>query len=182
MKYIAIVDDEFISNFRVETECFSTNTILVVTDKAGATRGIKLEPLCRPMIATEDGQSAYLRQSHIDCLIEMERKEMYDKLLSDVMIQFGLKEEETMSATAQFLNQPTEERVHVCGLADHTDGNAYEIACHFVPCSDAFRVALQLLQECDQVCIVDDDNYNTIPHTYFDLAAYSINISKGIHA
>ena len=84
--------------------------------------------------------------------------------------------------TTQFINHPTDDRVHVCGLVDHEDGNAYEVACHFVPCRDAFPVALQLLKECDQVCIVDDDHYNTIPHTYFDLAPYSINISKGIHA
>ena len=83
----------------------------------------------------------------------------------------------------QFLNQPTEVRVHVCGLADHEDGNAYEIACHFVPYTDAFITALQLLTDnCDQVCIIDDDNYMKLHHTYFDLAPYSINISKGIHA
>lgn len=85
--------------------------------------------------------------------------------------------------TTQFLNQPTEERVHVCGLVDHEDGNAYEVACHFVPYTDAFITALQLLNDrCDQVCIIDDDNYMKIPHTYIDLAPYSINISKGIHA
>lgn len=85
--------------------------------------------------------------------------------------------------TTQFLNHPTEERVHVCGLADHDDGNAYEVACHFVPLADAFTTALQLLHDSsDQVCIIDDEKYITIPHTYIDLAPYSINISKGIHA
>lgn len=86
-----------------------------------------------------------------------------------------------MSTT--FLNHPTEERVHVCGLADYEDGNAYEVACHLVPLTDAFTTALQLLHDSsDQVCIIDDDNYKVIPHTYIDLAPYSINISKGIHA
>lgn len=85
--------------------------------------------------------------------------------------------------TTPFLNQPIEERVHVCGLVDHEDGNAYEVACHFVPLADAFTTALQLLGDSsDQVCIIDDDNYINIPHTYIDLAPYSINISKGIHA
>lgn len=85
--------------------------------------------------------------------------------------------------TTPFLNHPTEERVHVCGLVDHEDGNAYEVACHFVPLADAFTTALHLLHDSsDQVCIIDDDNYINIPHTYIDLAPYSINISKGIHA
>ena len=85
--------------------------------------------------------------------------------------------------TTQFINHPTDDRVHVCGLVDHEDGNAYEVACHFVPLTDAFTTALQLLHDSsDQVCIVDDDNYMKIPHTYIDLAPYSIHISKGIHA
>ena len=62
--------------------------------------------------------------------------------------------------TTQFINHPTDDRVHVCGLVDHEDGNAYEVACHFVPLTDAFTTALQLLHDSsDQVCIVDDDNY-----------------------
>ena len=85
--------------------------------------------------------------------------------------------------TPQFLNQPTEEHVHVCGLVDHADGDDYEVACHFVPLADAFVTALQLLHESsDHVCIIDDENYLKLEHTFIHLAPYSINISKGIHA
>ncbi len=95
MKYIAIVDDEFISNFRVDVRSngpLSSDMVLVVTDKAGFTRGIALKPLQRVMVVTKEGNSAYLRQSHIDCLIEMERKEMFDKAVQDMIKSLGLEE------------------------------------------------------------------------------------------
>lgn len=40
MKYIAIIDDEMLSNFRIDDPL-----IMVVTDKLGFTRGIQLKPL-----------------------------------------------------------------------------------------------------------------------------------------
>lgn len=40
MKYIAIIDDEMLSNFRIDDPL-----IMVVTDKSGFTRGIQLKPL-----------------------------------------------------------------------------------------------------------------------------------------
>ena len=40
MKYIAIIDDEMLSNFRIDDPL-----VMVVTDKMGFTRGIKLKPL-----------------------------------------------------------------------------------------------------------------------------------------
>lgn len=85
--------------------------------------------------------------------------------------------------TTQFLNQPTKERVHVVGLADHEDGDAYEIAAHFVPLADAFVTAIRLLSEsADHVLIVDDEAYNNHAHSLLDLVPYSIHITKGIHA
>jgi len=97
MKYIAIVDDEFLSNFRVDIKSNAqscSDIVLVVTDKAGSTRGIKLKPLQRVMIVTDEGNSAYLSQSHIDCLIEMERKEMFEEAIQNMMKSFGLEENE----------------------------------------------------------------------------------------
>ena len=97
MKYIAIVDDEFLSNFRVDIKSNAqscSDIVLVVTDKVGSTRGIELKPLQRVMVVTDEGNSAYLRQSHIDCLIEMERKEMFDKAVHDTMKSFELEENE----------------------------------------------------------------------------------------
>lgn len=40
MKYVAIIDDEMLSNFRIDDPL-----IMVVTDKSGFTRGIQLKPL-----------------------------------------------------------------------------------------------------------------------------------------
>lgn len=85
----------------------------------------------------------------------------------------------------EFLNIPTQidDKVHVVGLADHEDGNAYEIAAHFVPLADTFITAIRLLSEsADHVLIVDDAAYIDHPHTFLDLAPYSIHITKGIHA
>ena len=93
MKYIAIVDDEFISNFRVDVGYPPhSDMILVVNDANMCTRGIRLKPLQREMLVTTEGNSAYLSQSHIDCLIEMERKEMFDKAVQDMIKSLGLEE------------------------------------------------------------------------------------------
>lgn len=40
MKYIAIIDEEMLSNFRIDDPL-----VMVVTDKMGLTRGIPLKPL-----------------------------------------------------------------------------------------------------------------------------------------
>lgn len=93
MKYLAIVDDEFLSNFRVDVNPQDYNMILVVEDKAGSTRGIQLKPLPTEALVTKDGKSVYLSQKHIDCLIEMERKEMFDKAVRDMIKRLGLNEE-----------------------------------------------------------------------------------------
>ena len=85
-----------------------------------------------------------------------------------------------MSDNAKILK---ENYVHVVGLADHEDCNAYEIAAHFVELPYAFTTALRLLSEsADHVCIVDDEAYTAHHHDFLSLAPYSINISKGVHA
>lgn len=93
MKYIAIIDDEFLSNFRVDVGYPPHLDIcLVVNDKDMCTRGIRLKPLQREMLVTTEGNSAYLRQEHIDCFIKMERKEMFDKAVQDMIKSLGLEE------------------------------------------------------------------------------------------
>lgn len=95
MKYMAIVDDELLANFRVDIKSNGqscSDIVFVVTDKAGSTRGIGLKPLQKEMLVTKDGNSVYLQQKHIDCLIEMERKEMFDKMVQDIIKNFGLTE------------------------------------------------------------------------------------------
>ena len=90
MKYIAIVDDELLANFRVDVE--DLDMVLVVEDKTRSTRGIYLKPIVREMLVTKDGNSVYLQQKHIECLMEMERKEMFEEAIQNMMKSLGLKE------------------------------------------------------------------------------------------
>ena len=41
---------------------------------------------------------------------------------------------------------------------------------------------VQVVALADHVCIISTEDYTTHEHTYFGLAPYSINISKGIFA
>ena len=89
MKYLAIVDDEFLSNFRVDVGYPPhSDMFLIVKDEKLCTRGIRLKPLPTEVLVTKDGKSVYLRQEHIDCLREMERKEMFVKVAQDMMNSF----------------------------------------------------------------------------------------------
>jgi hypothetical protein len=80
MKYIAVFDDDFLSNFRLD----DGGLTLVLDDKNGFSRATQLKPLQRNVLTTTEGQSVYLLQKHIDCLIEMERKEMMENAIKDM--------------------------------------------------------------------------------------------------
>ena len=71
MKYIAVVDDNFISNFRRDDDGLT----LVVKDKADCQRATRLKPIARPLLVMPDGQSLYLTQEHIDTLMDFEAKQ-----------------------------------------------------------------------------------------------------------
>lgn len=90
MKWIAILDNEFLSNFRVDVGEIphSSNIVLVVKDERGFERGVRIQPIGRAMVVSSDGNSAYLNQSHIDCLLEMEKKQMFDEAVRDMMNSF----------------------------------------------------------------------------------------------
>lgn len=96
MKYIAIVDDEFLSNFRIDVGYPPhSDMIMVVSDKNMYSRGIRLKPLPTEMLVTKDGKSVYLQQKHIDCLIKMERREVLNEVVERLMNPFNeLKGEE----------------------------------------------------------------------------------------
>ena len=79
MKHIIIIDDEMLSNFRVE-DCERT---LVVKDKVGASRAFNLIPLAKPLVVKEDGEKAYLTQGHIDCLIDYERDKAMERAIDN---------------------------------------------------------------------------------------------------
>ena len=84
MKYIAVLDDDFLSNFRLD-DCGLT---LVVNDNKGCTRGIPLKPLAKEMMVATNGKSVYLSQKHIDCLLEMEHEEMIKNTLMGIQEGF----------------------------------------------------------------------------------------------
>lgn len=82
MKYIAVFDDSFLSNFRFDDEDKLT---LVLTDKNNGTRSVRLKPVIRPTITTEEGESLYLTQGHIDAMLKYEElvgiKEAIDNIM-----------------------------------------------------------------------------------------------------
>ena len=90
MKHVIIVDDEILSNFRVD-DCGKT---LVVKDKVGAERAFSLIPLGKPLVVKEDGEKAYLTQEHIDCLIDFERNKAIERAINsfDYFIKYDVGE------------------------------------------------------------------------------------------
>ena len=74
MKYIAVVDDAFLKNFRLD----DGGLTLVMLDKSMLTRAVKLFPICHSTFTAVDGQSIYLTQGHINALLEYER-DVYNK-------------------------------------------------------------------------------------------------------
>lgn len=77
MKYIAIFDDEFLKNFRLD----DGGLTLVMHDEAMATRAVRLFPIQHNTVTSVDGQSVYLSQGHIDAMLEYERNEMLKNMM-----------------------------------------------------------------------------------------------------
>lgn len=78
MKHVIIIDDEMLSNFRVD----DYGKTLVVKDRAGFERAFNLIPLAKPLVVKEDGEKTYLTQEHIDCLIDFERNKAFERVLN----------------------------------------------------------------------------------------------------
>lgn len=91
MKYIAIFDDSMLSNFSLDDEDKLT---LVLTDKRGYTRAVRLKPIIRPVLTvTEDcggstTNSIYLTEGHINAMKNYEEirtiKEVLDKQMNNL--------------------------------------------------------------------------------------------------
>lgn len=84
MKYIAIFDDDFLSNFRLD----DNGLTLVLTDKDNCTRATRLTPLQRPVLTVENGKNIFITPDHIQALIEFERKKMFDEIIKDINKNF----------------------------------------------------------------------------------------------
>lgn len=88
MKYIAVFDDEMLSHFRTD----DYDTTLVLTDNQNCTRGIKLLPLAKPLVANEEGIALYLTQEHIDCLLDYERQKSLERVLDSFKLEDGFED------------------------------------------------------------------------------------------
>lgn len=88
MKYLAVIDGDFLNNFRIEYGGATNPIVMVAKDKDGFQRGIVLKPIQKEIFVSTEGDSIYLCEEHINALLEMERKEMVKKALSDIKKRF----------------------------------------------------------------------------------------------
>ena len=78
MKYIAVFDDSMLSNFRLDD---NDRLTLVLTDKRGFTRTVRIKPIILPVLTvTEDcggntTNSIYLTEGHINAMKDYEARE-----------------------------------------------------------------------------------------------------------
>jgi hypothetical protein len=86
VKYIAIVDDDFLSNFRLDDEDKLT---LVLTDENNGTRALRLKPVIRPTLTLEDGQSFYITEGHIQAMREYEKNATMKRIVDEINDNFG---------------------------------------------------------------------------------------------
>lgn len=78
MKYIAVFDDSMLSNFRFDD---NDRLTLVLTDKRGFTRAVRIKPIILPVLTvTEDcggnaTNSIYLTEGYINAMKDYEARE-----------------------------------------------------------------------------------------------------------
>lgn len=95
MKYLAIVDDDFLENFRLD----DNGLTLVVQDRVGAERGVRLKPLkANVFVKANDGQSVYLTRGHVEAMMDYENKM--------ALSRFKKIWDETMELVVQNESQP----------------------------------------------------------------------------
>ncbi len=94
MKYLAIINDEFLSNFRVDVE--DLDMVLVVEDETRSARGIYLKPIVKEMLVTKEGLSAYLPEETVNHMLEWEKEQLEKRaiqsLIRDMLPEQGNKE------------------------------------------------------------------------------------------
>ena len=88
MKYIAIIDDELLSNFEIDVGYPPhSDMIMVAKDKNMYSRGIRLKPLAKNLLVTTNGDSVYLNEEHIEVMKEMEKRKIMDDAIAKFMIE-----------------------------------------------------------------------------------------------
>lgn len=81
MKYLAIFDDDMLSNFRLD----DGGLTLVLKDKTECTRAVELKPIevDRPTLIYK-GQVVYLTDEHIQAMAELEKEQMKKEVLKQL--------------------------------------------------------------------------------------------------
>lgn len=79
MKYIAIIDEEILENFRLD----ENGKLLVLTDVNNCTRAVEIKPLAKTMVVCKDGRNGYITQGHIDAMVEYEQKQQIESIQKD---------------------------------------------------------------------------------------------------
>ena len=77
MKYVAIIDEAILCDHE------KRNLIYVGKNKDGKVIRLDLKPLINYMFVNKNGESVYVRQKHIDWLLECERKEAIEEILKE---------------------------------------------------------------------------------------------------
>ena len=90
MKYLAIIDEAFLSNFRLD----DGGLTLVVKDKNNCTRAMPLKPIGKPVITLPTGDSVYITQGHIDAMLEYEKQEQIKEVIEQMQQNWDCKNEQ----------------------------------------------------------------------------------------
>lgn len=81
MNYIAVVDDMFLFDFeRKGTDALT----LVVGDRKGNNKKVRLKPVIRPTLVFDDGVSIYLNQGDINAMLKHEEMEKIKKVIEQM--------------------------------------------------------------------------------------------------
>lgn len=85
MKYLAIIDEDLLSDFRIDIgNPPRSNIVMVAKDESGFERGIQLKPIATEMFVTTEGKSCYLSQELVSALMEIECKRTIEKAINDM--------------------------------------------------------------------------------------------------
>ena len=121
MKYLTIVDDEFLSYFRLDDD----GKTLVVTDLGGCGRAMELQRLQLPVVTFPNGENVYLTQGHLDALLEYEQRV-------------------SMAEAIRHVNESIDEMNKACNKFPKIEPIAIGQGCYKCPshtkCSDAFQI------------------------------------------
>lgn len=91
MKYIVVFDDEYVPSFRLEKGDFADVTIFDdrMQMKLMKRYETQLKAIRRPMMILPDGDSLFLSDEEIDCLIKFEEERVKKNFIERIIKSFG---------------------------------------------------------------------------------------------